>query len=80
MSKASNSINRMQQAILEYIKDNIPEDPNKAHLGRVNGKRVIIGNKSYPYVAAVDMYFGDGDNVYCLLPDSGNTAAVVGVR
>ncbi len=77
---ASASISRMQQAIIAYIQANIPKDTNKARLGTVNGNRVTIGNKSYPYTPAVDMYFGDGSQVYCILPDKGNRAAVVGVR
>lgn len=79
MSKAAAILN-MQQAIIAYIKANIMADINRAHLGRVHGSRVVIGNKSYPYVPTVDMYFGDGDGVYCILPDSGNMAAVVGVQ
>lgn len=79
MSKAA-AILRMQQAIIAYILAHIPKDPNHAHFGKVHGKRVMIGNKSYPYVPTVDTYFGDGDGVYCILPDSGNMAAVVGVH
>lgn len=70
----------MQQAVIDFIKSSIPKDINKAHLGRVSGDRVIIGNRSYPFIPTVDTYFSDGDSVYCVLPDSGNTAAIVGVR
>ena len=76
----SSSILRMQQAIIDYIEANMPEDPNRARIGTVKGKRVLIGNKSYPFNSTVDMYFGEGSQVYCLLPDKGNRAAVVGVR
>lgn len=77
---AAASISRMQQAIIRYIQANIPKDQNKARIGTVNGSRVIIGNKSYPYTPAVDMYFGNGSQVFCILPDKGNQAAVVGVK
>lgn len=77
--KNSAAIRDMQQAIMSYIKANIPQNINKAHFGRVHGGKVIIGNKSYNYVPAVDLYFKDGDEVACVLPDSGNVAAIVGV-
>lgn len=69
----------MQQAIMTYINSKIPKNPNTAHRGTISGGRVVIENKSYPYDPAVDIYFGEGDGVYCLLPDKGNIAAVVGV-
>lgn len=69
----------MNRAIIDYINAHIPEDPNKAHLGIVDGKRVVIGNKSYSYTPTVDLYFGDGDRVACILPENTNSAAVVGV-
>ena len=75
----SSAIQGMQQAIVAYIKKNIPEDMNKAHLGRVNGNRVTIDEKSYPYIITVDRYVADGDYVYCLLPDKRNVAVIVGV-
>lgn len=78
MSKAASFL-RMQQAIIAYILASIPKDPNRAHRGTVHGNHVTIGNKTYPYVPTVDTYFGDGDGVYCILPDEGNMAAVVGV-
>ena len=69
----------MNRAILEYIKANIPKDTNNAHVGRVEGGKVIIDNKSYGYVPTVDLYFGEGSRVACILPDKSNYAAVVGV-
>lgn len=78
MSKAA-SFSTMQQAITRYVKANIPQPVNNAHHGKISGNRVVIGNKSYPYDPAVDIYFGEGSAVYCILPDSGNMAAVVGV-
>lgn len=70
----------MQSAIISYVKSKIPKDKNFAHLGTISGNRVIIGNKSYPYVSTVDDYIGDGSGVYCILPNSGGVAAVVGVK
>lgn len=77
MSK-HNAIISMQQAIKDYIRRNLPEDKNRAAFGRVQDNRVIIRNVSYPFVPTVDMYFGNGDSVACLLPNSGNIAAIVG--
>ena len=69
----------MNRAIIDYINAKIPKDPNKAHVGTVNGNRVVIGNKSFAYIPTVDMYFGDGDRVACILPEQTNSAAIVGV-
>ena len=69
----------MNHAIIEYINSRIPKEQNNAHIGTVQGDRVIIGNKSYGYIPTVDMYFGDGDRVACILPENSNSAAVVGV-
>ena len=79
MSGKSASILEMQQAIMRYIQNNIPKDPNKAHIGTVKDGRVIIGNSAYHYIPTVDMYFGNGDKVACLRPDNTNSAIVVGV-
>lgn len=73
------AFDNMQRAILIYIDANIPKDNNKAHFGTVSGKRVIIGNRAYNFEPVVDSFFGDGDRVCCIVPDSGYTAAVVGV-
>ena len=69
----------MNRAIIDYIDSKIPKDTNKAQIGTVSGNRVIIGNKSYAYTPTVDMYFGSGSRVACILPDNSNSAAVVGV-
>ncbi len=69
----------MNRAIIDYINANIPADPNKAHIGTVSGNKVIIGESSYPYIPTVDLYFGEGSRVACILPDKSNYAAVVGV-
>lgn len=76
---ATSNIIAMQRAIISYIESRIPKDQNKAHLGRVTNGRVIIGNQSFLYTPAVDMYFGNGDNVACILPEQANIAVVVGV-
>lgn len=69
----------MNRAILDYVDSKIPKDLNKAQIGRVSGGRVIIGNNSYSYTPTVDMYFGEGSRVACILPENSNSAAVVGV-
>lgn len=78
MSKHT-SISNMQMAIMNYIEIRLPKDKNKARFGIISGKRVIIDNKAYNFDPVVDSYFGNGDRVCCLIPDSGYTAAVVGV-
>lgn len=75
----NSSITSMKQAIISYVKRNLPKDENKSVTGIVRGNRVIVGNRSYNYIPTVDVYFGDGDRVVCVLPDSGNVAAIVGV-
>lgn len=77
MNKSA-AISAMQSAVINYIKSKIPKDKNFAHFGYVNGNRVIIGNRSYRYNPVVDIPFSDGDTVACILPESGNVAAVVG--
>lgn len=77
MNKSA-AISNMQSSIIQYIRNNLPKDENNARTGTIRGNRVLIGNKSYSYNTAVDMAIFDGDTVYCLIPNSGNTAAVVG--
>ena len=69
----------MNRAIINYNDSKIPKDKNLAQKGIVQGDRVIIGNKSYSYTPTVDMYFGTGSRVACILPENSNSAAVVGV-
>ncbi len=78
MGKSAN-FKDMQMAVVDWVKANMPKDQNKAHIGRIRGNSVIIGNRTYPYIPTVDTYFEDGYSVACILPDSGNIAAVVGV-
>lgn len=69
----------MKNAIINYIKSQIPKDPNKAHIGVVSNGRVIIGNSSFSYTPAVDMYFGENSRVACIRPENTSSAIVVGV-
>ena len=73
------NFSEMNRAIIAYINSKIPKDTNTAQIGTVKGNRVFIGNKSYPFAPTVDMYFGEGSRVACILPDKANYAAVVGV-
>ena len=75
----SANILSMQQTIINYIQANIPRDQNKAHIGKISNGRVIIRNQSFSYMPVVDMYFGEGDNVACILPEQTNQAVIVGV-
>ena len=69
----------MQSAIIEYIKSQIPQDKNKAHIGTVRNGHVVIDNESFSFIPAVDLYFGNGSQVACIRPDNTNTAVIVGV-
>lgn len=51
----------------------------KAKRGVIHGGSVVIRDKVLPYVPAVDMYFQDGDSVWCIISDSGRMAVIVGV-
>ena len=73
------NFSEMNRAILNYINSKIPKDTNQAQIGVVNGNRVVINNESYAYTPTVDMYFGEGSRVACILPEKSNVAAVVGV-
>lgn len=75
----SSTVKDMQIAVVNWALAHLPKDSNKAHFGLVRGNSVIINNKSYPYAPAVDLFFQDGDRVACIMPDSGNIVAVVGV-
>ena len=77
--RQSNSVLNMQNAIVNHIQRKMPKNTNNAISGRIKGSRFVTGNKSYPYVSTIEDYFTDGDYVYCILPDNGSVAAVVGV-
>ena len=72
------SFSAMNRAILDYINSKIPKDKNCAVKGTYYGDSVLIGNKSYQADEVSDMLYSRGDTVYCILPDSGTTAAIVG--
>lgn len=75
----SANIKDMQEAVMSWVKANMPRDTNRAHFGRVCGNKILIGNQTYNYIPTVDLYFENGDSVACIMPDSGNVVAVVGV-
>ena len=69
----------MNRAIINYIDSKIPKNRNNAVRGIYRGNnQVLIGNKTYEADLVSDMVYSRGDSVYCLLPDSGYKAAVVG--
>lgn len=74
------SIQNMKNAVAGYVSQTIYKvsENMKAKRGIVNGGSVIIGNKVLPFTPAVDMYFQDGDAVWCIISDNG-TAVIVGV-
>jgi hypothetical protein len=70
----------MQRAVSRMVESSIyaVTQNQKAKRGIVSGGNVIIGNKTIPYVPAVDMFFKSGDAVWCIISDSGK-AVIVGV-
>lgn len=79
MSKES-AISAMQDAIIRYIESRLPKNTNKAQTGIVEGGKVHLTNgRTLKFEPVVDMYFASGSKVACILPDTGNVAAVVGV-
>ena len=77
--QTNSKIISMQNAIIDYIRSQIPQDKNKAHIGTVRNGNVVIDNESFSFIPAVDLYFGDGSQVACIRPDNTNTAVIVGV-
>ncbi|BAL82847.1 hypothetical protein SELR_11390 [Selenomonas ruminantium subsp. lactilytica TAM6421] len=75
------SISSMKSAVSNYVTQTIlaQTERMKAKRGVVHGGRVVIGDSVYPYTTAVDIYFKDGDAVWCILADNKRTAVVVGV-
>ena len=74
-------LRNMKQAVSNMVKSAIyvTTQNQKVKRGVVSGGNVVIGNRVLPYTAAVDIYFADGDSVWCLIPDGGRMAVVVGV-
>ena len=75
------SISSMKNAVSNMVANTIylQTQNMKAKRGTVRGGTVTIGNKVLPFTAAVDMYFEDGDSVWCIVADDNRTAVVVGV-
>lgn len=71
----------MQNAVANMVATAIYKrtENQKAKRGVIRGGSVVIGNKVVPYAPAVDIYFQDGDSVWCIIADGGRTAVVVGV-
>lgn len=71
----------MQNAVANMVATTIYKrtENQKAKRGVIRGGSVVIGNKVVPYAPAVDIYFQDGDSVWCIIADGGRTAVVVGV-
>lgn len=75
----SANFSAMNRAILNYVDSKIPKDRNNAVKGFYRGNsQVLIGNKTYDADLVSDMVYSIGDSVFCLLPDSGYKAAIVG--
>ena len=81
MSIAINSLRTMQSTIKNCIvsRIKIETDKKKACQGIYRGGSVTIGNRSYRAVPVVDIYFQNGDTVWCLTNDSTASAIIVGV-
>jgi hypothetical protein len=69
----------MKNAVANMVANTIYKvtENQKAKRGTISGGSVVIGNRVLPWVPAVDMYFSSGDNVWCIISDSG-VAVVVG--
>lgn len=80
MAHASERIKAMQQTVTSCMVRRIQmeADKMKARAGVVRGGGVAIGNKVYSAIPVVDIYYEDGDQVWCLADDSSGTAVVVG--
>ena len=74
-------LRNMQNAVQNMVTQAIyvRTENQKAKRGVVHGGSVTIGNKTLPYVPAVDVFFKDGDSVWAIIADGGRTAVVVGV-
>ncbi len=74
------AISEMQSIIMKYVDSKIPKNINKAQTGIVVGKKVhLTSGKTFRFEPVIDAYFASGSKVACLVPDSGNFAAIVGV-
>ena len=73
-------LGRMKSAVSNMVAQAIylRTQNQKARRGVVRGGSVVIGEKVLPFAPAVDMFFKDGDTVWCIISDNG-MAVVVGV-
>jgi roadblock/LC7 domain-containing protein len=69
----------MKNAVANMVANTIYKvtQNQKVKRGSNSGGSVVIGNRVLPWVPAVDMHFSSGDNVWCIISDSG-VAVVVG--
>lgn len=68
----------LREAIKSYMDSAINNKKNTAVRGVVSQGRVIIGGRHYAYDTAVDIQFGEGEAVWCVISDDGQTAVIVG--
>lgn len=68
----------LRSAIKNYMDSFASAKRNTAVRGVVSRGRVIIKGRPYCYDAAVDVQYSDGDSVWCVISDDGNTAVIVG--
>lgn len=80
MARASERIKTMQRTITSCMVRRIQMEADKmrARAGVARGGTVVVGNKVYNAVPVIDIYYEDGDQVWCLADDSSGTAVVVG--
>lgn len=80
MAHASERIKAMQQTVTSCMVRRIQMEADKmrARTGVVRGGSVVIGNHVYNAIPVIDIYYEDGDQVWCLADDSSGTAVVVG--
>lgn len=75
------AISTMQNAVKNYLRKVAESKTSNNNggvvQGKIQGSNILVGNKSYPYEPAVDVYYKDGDSVWCLLT-TGNNAVIVG--
>lgn len=84
--------NGMSRAIVEYLNSkkstgttgtytggsDSAADTSGVAIGQLTADGVLIGNKTYQGDKVTDMAYAIGDYVYCLVPNSGQSVAIVG--
>ena len=82
----------MSRAIVEYLNSkksagtagtyaggsDSAADTSGVAIGQLTADGVLIGNKTYQGDKVTDMAYAIGDYVYCLVPNSGQSVAIVG--